>query len=110
MDLLGPNLHDLLDSNIGMFDVEVVSVLGLKMIKGIRDIHEKGLIHRDIKPINFCIEHGCKDPTSAGIFIIDFGLSRLYRDSNGDHIGFKTGKKGAGTAKYWSIWTHEGIE
>ena len=80
MDLLGPNLHDLLDQNTGMFDIEVCSVLGLKMVKGIRDIHEKGLVHRDIKPINFCIEHGCVDPTNAGIFIIDFGLSRLYRD------------------------------
>jgi len=80
MDLLGPNLHDLLDSNPGVFDIEGCAVLGLKMVKGIRDIHEKGLVHRDIKPINFCIEHGRSDPTHAGVFIIDFGLSRLFRD------------------------------
>ena len=45
------------------------------------------------------------------IYLIDFGLSRRYRDSRtGEHIPYKEGKSILGTVRYVSIYTHFGIE
>ena len=42
--------------------------------------------------------------------MIDFGLSKKYKDSKGDHILYKEGKSILGTVRYVSIYTHLGIE
>lgn len=61
--------------------------------------HEKNLIHRDIKPENFTI--GRID--FGQIYIIDFGLSKYFRDSSGKHIPYTQNKGLIGTARYASI-------
>lgn len=45
------------------------------------------------------------------VFMIDFGLSKPYRDRKSLlHIPYKDGKKLTGTARYTSMNTHAGIE
>lgn len=54
------------------------------MLKGIKSVHEVGILHRDIKPGNFCITDEIEPGnTRPGIFIIDFGLSRRFMNPNG---------------------------
>jgi serine/threonine protein kinase len=60
------------------------------MIRRIEKVHEEKMIHRDIKPDNFLI--GANDATRDNIHIIDFGLAKLYRNSEGQHIPFVEGK------------------
>jgi serine/threonine protein kinase len=60
--------------------VKVVNLTALK-IKRIEKVHEERIIHRDIKPDNFLI--GGNDQTKDQIFIIDFGLAKCYRNSDG---------------------------
>ena len=76
------------------------------MLKLIKFIHSKGLLHRDIKPDNFLI--GIRNNINK-IFMIDFGLSKKYLTKEGEHIPYKDNKDLTGTARYASINTHLGI-
>mmetsp|Transcript_26307 Transcript_26307/g.30778 ORF Transcript_26307/g.30778 Transcript_26307/m.30778 type:complete len:229 (-) Transcript_26307:820-1506(-) len=78
------------------------------MISRIQKVHEERIIHRDIKPDNFLI--GGSDTTKNNVYIIDFGLAKCYKNSEGEHIPFREGKNLTGTARYASINTHIGYE
>jgi serine/threonine protein kinase len=67
--------------------------------------HSKNLIHRDIKPENFVI--GNNDIST--LHLIDFGLSKYYKDTQGKHIPWVEKKGIIGTARYASINAHQGI-
>lgn len=78
------------------------------MVKLIQKCHEERIIHRDIKPDNFLI--GGSESTQDTIFIIDFGLAKCYKNSDGEHIPYREGKNLTGTARYASVATHLGKE
>lgn len=78
------------------------------MVKRIERVHEERIIHRDIKPDNFLI--GGTELNKDNIYIIDFGLAKAYRDTDGKHIPYRDGKNLTGTARYASIATHKGKE
>jgi len=78
------------------------------MIQRIQKVHEERIIHRDIKPDNFLI--GATESTKNNIYIIDFGLAKCYKNSEGEHIPFREGKNLTGTARYASLSTHIGYE
>ena len=108
MDLLGPSLSDLFQLKEKNFSLETVLLIGIQMISRIEFIHEKGFLHRDIKPENFVIGLGQK---SNLIHIIDFGLSKRYKDkATGQHIPYRENKDLVGTVRYASINAHLGIE
>ena len=83
-------------------------MIAVQLIRRIEKVHEERIIHRDIKPDNFLI--GGQDSTRDNIYIIDFGLAKCYKNSEGEHIPYKDGKNLTGTARYASIATHKGIE
>jgi serine/threonine protein kinase len=105
MDLLGPSLENIL-SKRKKLRLKTVILLAIQMIELMRYIHERGFIHRDIKPDNFVID---KD-TGKKLYCIDFGLAKKYVKRNEDHIPFKKGSKFCGTARYASIAAHKGHE
>jgi len=53
---------------------------------------------------------GGTDANKNTVFIIDFGLAKCYKSSDGEHIPFIEGKNLTGTARYASINTHIGQE
>ena len=108
MDLLGPSLEDLFASCKRNFDLKTVLMIATQLVKRIEKVHEERIIHRDIKPDNFLI--GGTDATRDSVYIIDFGLAKCYKNSEGEHIPYKDGKSLTGTARYASTHTHLGIE
>jgi len=108
MDLLGKSLEDLFTECRRKFDLKTVLHISVQMIHRIQKVHEERIIHRDIKPDNFLI--GGNESTKNNIYIIDFGLAKCFKNSEGEHIPFREGKNLTGTARYASISTHIGYE
>jgi serine/threonine protein kinase len=69
-------------------------------------LHEKFLLHRDIKPDNFLFGLG---NTTNKLHLIDFGISKRY-DFNGIHISESTIHNLIGTPNFVSLNVHNGIE
>lgn len=95
MQLLGPSLEDLFNYSHRQFTLKTVLHLADQMIQRVETVHNKGFIHRDIKPDNFLMGSGNE---TSKVFIIDFGLSKKFRDSRTrGHIPFRTDKSLTGT-------------
>jgi len=47
-----------------------------------------------------------RDTETHLVYIIDFGISKIYRDNSGRHIPFKESKPFIGTTRYASIAAH----
>ena len=108
MELLGPSLEDLFNFCSRRLSLKTVLLLADQMISRIEYIHNKGFIHRDIKPDNFLMGLGKKGNL---VYVIDFGLAKKYRDSRtNSHIPYRENKNLTGTARYASVNTHLGIE
>jgi serine/threonine protein kinase len=75
MDLLGPSVEDIFVENSKIMTLKTSLMLGYQMIERIEFLHDKQIIHRDIKPDNFLIGLA---PNSHILYIIDFGLSKKY--------------------------------
>ena len=109
MELFDKNLEEILKSQPSkIFSKKTIIMIGIQLLKRIKDFHELGFIHRDIKPENFVI--GLKKNKNL-IYMIDYGISKRYIDSKTkEHINYQEGKKIVGTVKFASLYTHLGIE
>lgn len=101
MELLYKSLEDLFQDCGGKFSLKTVCMLADQMLERIEYIHNKHIIHRDIKPDNFVMGLG---DNAHLVYLIDFGLAKKFRSSRTlQHIKFTNNKKLTGTARYASI-------
>ena len=105
IELLGRSLENVI-TEYKTFSLKVVLKIGIKILRILKDIHSRGIIHRDIKPDNFLF--GLNDE-SKKLYIIDFGLSKRYIN-NGTHIEFSTTDNLIGSLTYTSINSHNFME
>eukprot|EP01126_Amoeba_proteus_P062639 TRINITY_DN8546_c0_g1_i2.p1 TRINITY_DN8546_c0_g1~~TRINITY_DN8546_c0_g1_i2.p1 ORF type:complete len:300 (-),score=89.29 TRINITY_DN8546_c0_g1_i2:72-971(-) len=107
MELLGENLSDLKRRQEGQhFSMLTTLVLAKKMLIALREVHESGYIHRDIKPGNFVLGSKKKNQQRE-IIILDFGLSKKYLRRDGTIIPKKKEVRWVGSRRYMSINTHD---
>merc|ERR1712173_132599 len=102
----GMSLSLLKKNYLKYFSLKTVLMLGIEIVNILQAVHEHGVLHRDIKPANFVISRANQ---GRGIYVLDFGLSVMYRNDDGSHVEFKTGCRRCGTARYSSINTHKRI-
>lgn len=102
-ELLGPNLNMITKNLPGEFyDQKHIAKLADEMLHCIEALHKQGYVHRDVKPQNFVVRLDGK----VAICLVDFGISKLYRDQSGKHIGPKQHSNGIGSPIYASVNSH----
>ena len=110
LDHLGANLGVIMsklpNQRFSMKSTLMIMTLCLERLK---EIHDKGIIHRDMKPENLVIGYKGKE---KNIYLIDFGLSKLINQEkkNLNLLGIKKEKIVIGTVRYISLNTHLGNE
>ena len=83
---------------------ELVKIFSI-IIKILKDIHDLGIIHRDIKPDNLLYKSD-----EQKVYLIDFGLSKSLFSKDNKHFEERKNRKLIGTPKYSSVNVHNGIE
>jgi len=108
MEILGKSLEDHVQACGGKLSPKTTTLIAEQVLQRIEYFHSKKIVHRDIKPENFMF--GIKNRVHH-VYIIDFGLSKLYWDATrNSHAVQKTGLSLTGTARYASINAHKGVE
>ena len=108
MELMGKSLENIFENlKVRKMTVNCVAKLGIQMIEILEYIHNKHIIHRDIKPDNFVMGRNEK---SKNLFLLDFGLAKKYRSSTTlKHYPMIKKKNLTGTARYASINALNGL-
>lgn len=77
MECMGMNLMKLWKLCNQKFSEKTVIMIGLQILFRLQAIHERNIIHRDIKPDNFVIG---RNSQSHCIYLLDFGLSSVANE------------------------------
>ncbi len=89
----GRNLQDVVETD-GTFTSKRVAHILRQVALGLAHAHQKGLIHRDIKPTNLMLDD------NGIIKILDLGLARFFDDSDDSRLSSLHDSTFLGTAGY----------
>lgn len=106
LQYLGKSLEDRLNKQ-QKFSLKTVVYLAEKLIEILKNIHSRGILHRDIKPGNILLGQG---KNYKNVYLIDFGISKSYLDKRGEHIILTNFKPFIGTLRFSSEAAHLGLE
>jgi serine/threonine protein kinase len=105
INLLGNSLQTIKNRN-RIFSLNLTLQIGIQIISLLNIIHDKGLVHRDIKPDNFLL--GLNE-NSKHLFIIDFGFCKTFITED-THVPIKKTSSLIGSLTYASLNAHDFIE
>jgi len=90
---------------IGKMNSYSMKRIAYQLLAQIREIHELGYVHRDLKPDNILLGNKYN---SHSIYLIDFGLAISFKPNS--QKARKIYKSIVGTAKYCPLASHAGLE
>ena len=108
IDLLGPSLTQMIKNEQENLSLVSIAKIAVQMIDILEGIHDKGMIHRDLKPDNFLVH-----PTKGidQIYLIDFGVCKTYLQSDtNEHIEMRKTNAMIGTPNFASVNAHHLLE
>ena len=84
----GPSLKMMLRrTKLKRFSIKTAIQIGIQLIDRLKDLHNFGYLHLDLKPDNILL--GSSNRTrvdSSNIVLIDYGISKRYLTDEGVHI------------------------
>lgn len=98
MECMGINLMKLWKLCNQSFSEKTVIMIGIQMLFRLQTIHERGIIHRDIKPDNFVMG---RNSQSHCLYMLDFGLSSNVNEPQSPVF--------TGSLRYASRNNHKGL-
>lgn len=109
MDMLGPSLWDVWNSNNQMLSEEMVACIAVESISILEQLHLKGFVHGDVKPENLLLGQP-GTPNEKKLYLVDLGLASRWKDaSSGRHVDYdQKPDVFRGTVRYASVHAHLG--
>lgn len=98
IDLLGHSLQDCINQ-VSTFSLALILKIGMRLFAILHAIHERRLVHRDIKPDNFLFDAHQQQQ----LYLVDFGICKVVQENRPSN-GF------VGSKNYASIRAHEYLE
>lgn len=105
LPLLGTSLQEL-KHKYTRLSLKMTLQIGVLLLQIIKQVHEKGLIHRDIKPDNFLFGLNNNNEKLEMLHIIDFGFCKPYVTSIGEHVVERKVHNLIGSRMYASVSAH----
>ncbi|GMR39918.1 hypothetical protein PMAYCL1PPCAC_10113, partial [Pristionchus mayeri] len=79
ISLLGENLKRLKEKHFSKgMPLRTLTRVGIQALYAVKTMHDRGYVHRDIKPGNFVLGYHSLPPVARFVYIIDFGLARAF--------------------------------
>ncbi|KAB1209221.1 Casein kinase I [Morella rubra] len=109
MDMLGPSLWDVWNSNNQMLSEEMVACIAVEAISILEQLHHRGFVHGDVKPENFLLGQP-GTPDEKKLYLVDLGLASRWKNaSSGRHVDYdQKPDVFRGTTRYASVHAHLG--
>ncbi|CAN0901603.1 Casein kinase 1-like protein HD16 [Linum grandiflorum] len=109
MDMLGPSLWDVWNSNNQMLSEQMVACIAVEAISILEQLHSRGFVHGDVKPENFLLGQP-GSPEEKKLYLVDLGLASRWKESaSGRHVDYdQKPDVFRGTVRYASVHAHLG--
>ncbi|MEW5314517.1 MAG: hypothetical protein WDW38_006009 [Sanguina aurantia] len=108
MDLLGPSLWDVWNSQHQQMSETYVACVAVEAITILQALHAKGYVHGDVKPENFLLGPP-STPRDKKLYLVDLGLAMKWKDNRHQHVKYDQKPDDfRGTVRYASVHAHLG--
>ncbi|PPR88838.1 hypothetical protein GOBAR_AA31839 [Gossypium barbadense] len=109
MDMLGPSLWDVWNSNNQMLTEEMVACIAVEAISILEQLHLKGFVHGDVKPENFLLGQPGTSKEKT-LYLVDLGLASRWKEAaSARHVDYdQKPDVFRGTVRYASVHAHLG--
>lgn len=64
------------------FSLKTVTMIGIELLKRLKNLHDLNYVYRDIKPENILIGSINSLEEIKTIYLIDFGLAKPYKNND----------------------------
>lgn len=106
MELLGCCINDKFIKQNRIMNSSNFILIAEQLLERLEFIHSRSVIHRDLKPHQLVLG----GPKHKNVYLIDYGLSKLFESQNGCHIPYSEGRPFVGTFNYASLNAHLGLQ